>query len=187
MKFTLDVTLAGADRHHARRGHRLAVRAGGARVRRGRVGVRRQRLRDHHPRARTPTGTRSSARSRTRPRSTSKRAPARPADDEVAEARKLLRNAVAPPKPRPVEIGRRPSDPDEHLDDPPSGRSGRRRCPRRPGGTRAPASIGTGSDAVGLRSPTRSGATDRAGPTRRAPASDAWAWDFADLIAALDR
>jgi hypothetical protein len=36
-----------------------------------------------------------------------------PAGDEVAEARKLLRNAVAPPKPRPVEIGRRPSDPEE--------------------------------------------------------------------------
>jgi hypothetical protein len=33
-----------------------------------------------------------------------------PAGDEVAEARKLLRNAVAPPKPRPVEIGRRPDD-----------------------------------------------------------------------------
>lgn len=31
-----------------------------------------------------------------------------PAGDEVAEARKLLRNAVAPPKPRPVEIGRPP-------------------------------------------------------------------------------
>ena len=31
-----------------------------------------------------------------------------PATDEVAEARKLLRNAVAPPKPRPVEIGRPP-------------------------------------------------------------------------------
>lgn len=30
------------------------------------------------------------------------------ATDEVAEARKLLRNAVAPPKPRPVEIGRPP-------------------------------------------------------------------------------
>jgi hypothetical protein len=30
------------------------------------------------------------------------------AGDEVAEARKLLRNAVAPPKPRPVEIGRPP-------------------------------------------------------------------------------
>jgi hypothetical protein len=36
-----------------------------------------------------------------------------PAGDEVAEARKLLRNAVAPPKPRPVEIGPRPSDPEE--------------------------------------------------------------------------
>jgi hypothetical protein len=35
-----------------------------------------------------------------------------PAADEVAEARKLLRNAVAPPKPRPVEIGRRPADDD---------------------------------------------------------------------------
>lgn len=35
---------------------------------------------------------------------------AAPATDEVAEARKLLRNAVAPPKPRPVEIGRRPGD-----------------------------------------------------------------------------
>ena len=35
-----------------------------------------------------------------------------PAADEVAEARKLLRNAVAPPKPRPVEIGRRPGDPE---------------------------------------------------------------------------
>ncbi len=32
-----------------------------------------------------------------------------PASDEVAEARKLLRNAVAPPKPRPVEIGRPPT------------------------------------------------------------------------------
>jgi hypothetical protein len=32
-----------------------------------------------------------------------------PAGDEVAEARKLLRNAVAPPKPRPVEIGRPPN------------------------------------------------------------------------------
>jgi hypothetical protein len=32
-----------------------------------------------------------------------------PAGDEVAAARKLLRNAVAPPKPRPVEIGRPPS------------------------------------------------------------------------------
>ncbi len=31
-----------------------------------------------------------------------------PAGDEVAQARKLLRNAVAPPKPRPVEIGRPP-------------------------------------------------------------------------------
>jgi hypothetical protein len=31
------------------------------------------------------------------------------ASDELAEARKLLRNAVAPPKPRPVEIGRPPS------------------------------------------------------------------------------
>ncbi|MGZ4688903.1 MAG: NifU N-terminal domain-containing protein [Acidimicrobiia bacterium] len=31
-----------------------------------------------------------------------------PAGDDVAEARKLLRNAVAPPKPRPVEIGRPP-------------------------------------------------------------------------------
>lgn len=30
--------------------------------------------------------------------------------DEVAEARKLLRDAVAPPKARPVEIGRRPDD-----------------------------------------------------------------------------
>jgi Scaffold protein Nfu/NifU N terminal len=36
-----------------------------------------------------------------------------PATNEVAEARKLLRNAVAPPKPRPVEIGRPPAqDPD---------------------------------------------------------------------------
>jgi hypothetical protein len=35
-----------------------------------------------------------------------------PAGDEVAEARKLLRNAVAPPKPRPVEIGRRPPEPE---------------------------------------------------------------------------
>jgi hypothetical protein len=35
-----------------------------------------------------------------------------PGGDEVAEARKLLRNAVAPPKPRPVEIGRRPAEPD---------------------------------------------------------------------------
>jgi hypothetical protein len=34
------------------------------------------------------------------------------ATDEVAEARNLLRNAVAPPKPRPVELGRRPADPD---------------------------------------------------------------------------
>jgi hypothetical protein len=32
-----------------------------------------------------------------------------PPGDEVAEARKLLRNAVAPPKPRPVEIGRPPA------------------------------------------------------------------------------
>jgi Scaffold protein Nfu/NifU N terminal len=31
-----------------------------------------------------------------------------PASDEVANARKLLRNAVAPPKPRPVEISRPP-------------------------------------------------------------------------------
>ena len=31
-----------------------------------------------------------------------------PPTDEVAQARKLLRNAVAPPKPRPVEIGRPP-------------------------------------------------------------------------------
>ena len=31
-----------------------------------------------------------------------------PSTDEVATARKLLRNAVAPPKPRPVEIGRPP-------------------------------------------------------------------------------
>lgn len=31
-----------------------------------------------------------------------------PAGDEVAAARQLLRNAVAPPKPRPVEIGRPP-------------------------------------------------------------------------------
>ena len=31
-----------------------------------------------------------------------------PVGDEVAEARKLLRNAVAPPKPRPVEIDRLP-------------------------------------------------------------------------------
>jgi hypothetical protein len=37
---------------------------------------------------------------------------AAPATDEVAEARKLLRNAVAPPKPRPVQIGRRPADDD---------------------------------------------------------------------------
>ncbi|HEY3723147.1 MAG TPA: NifU N-terminal domain-containing protein [Acidimicrobiia bacterium] len=38
-----------------------------------------------------------------------------PATDEVTQARKLLRNAVAPPKPRPVEIGRRPeaASPDE--------------------------------------------------------------------------
>ena len=37
-----------------------------------------------------------------------------PATDEVAQARKLLRNAVAPPKPRSVEIGRRPeASPDE--------------------------------------------------------------------------
>ena len=35
-----------------------------------------------------------------------------PATDEVAEARKLLRNAVAPPKPRPVEIGRPPAHDD---------------------------------------------------------------------------
>jgi hypothetical protein len=35
-----------------------------------------------------------------------------PATDAVADARKLLRNAVAPPKPRPVEIGRPPSDPE---------------------------------------------------------------------------
>ncbi len=36
-----------------------------------------------------------------------------PTGDEVAEAQKLLRNAVAPPKPRPVEIGRPPPrDPD---------------------------------------------------------------------------
>jgi hypothetical protein len=34
---------------------------------------------------------------------------AAPAGDEVAEARRLLRNAVAPPKPRPVEIGRPPT------------------------------------------------------------------------------
>jgi Scaffold protein Nfu/NifU N terminal len=33
---------------------------------------------------------------------------AAPPSHEVAEARKLLRNAVAPPKPRPVEIGRPP-------------------------------------------------------------------------------
>ena len=32
-----------------------------------------------------------------------------PAGDEVANARKLLRNAVAPPKPRTVEIGRPPT------------------------------------------------------------------------------
>ena len=32
------------------------------------------------------------------------------AGDEVAAARKLLRNAVAPPKARPVEIGRPPDD-----------------------------------------------------------------------------
>jgi hypothetical protein len=32
--------------------------------------------------------------------------------DEVAAARKLLRDAVAPPKPRSVEIGRRPDPPD---------------------------------------------------------------------------
>jgi hypothetical protein len=37
---------------------------------------------------------------------------AAPATDEVAEAHKLLRNAVAPPKPRPVQIGRRPADDD---------------------------------------------------------------------------
>jgi hypothetical protein len=35
-----------------------------------------------------------------------------PATDEVAEARKLLRNAVAPPKPRPVELGGRRDGPD---------------------------------------------------------------------------
>jgi hypothetical protein len=35
-----------------------------------------------------------------------------PATDEVAEARKLLRNAVAPPKPRPVELGGRREGPD---------------------------------------------------------------------------
>jgi len=34
---------------------------------------------------------------------------AEPAGDEVAAARKLLRNAVAPPKPRSVEIGRPPT------------------------------------------------------------------------------
>ncbi len=33
-----------------------------------------------------------------------------PATDEVAAARRLLRNAVAPPKPRPVEIGKPPPD-----------------------------------------------------------------------------
>ena len=32
--------------------------------------------------------------------------------DEVAAARKLLRDAVAPPKPRSVEIGRRPDPPE---------------------------------------------------------------------------
>jgi hypothetical protein len=32
-----------------------------------------------------------------------------PATDEVAAARKLLRNAVAPPKPRSVEIGKPPA------------------------------------------------------------------------------
>jgi hypothetical protein len=31
-----------------------------------------------------------------------------PATDEVAAARRLLRNAVAPPQPRPVDIGRPP-------------------------------------------------------------------------------
>jgi hypothetical protein len=36
-----------------------------------------------------------------------------PATDEVAAARRLLRNAVAPPKPRPVEIGRPPRAGDE--------------------------------------------------------------------------
>jgi hypothetical protein len=34
------------------------------------------------------------------------------AGDEVAEARKLLRNAVAPPKPRPVELGGRREGPE---------------------------------------------------------------------------
>jgi hypothetical protein len=34
--------------------------------------------------------------------------PAGAGSDEVAAARKLLRDAVAPPKPRSVEIGRRP-------------------------------------------------------------------------------
>jgi len=35
-----------------------------------------------------------------------------PAADEVAAARKLLRNAVAPPKPRPVELGGRRESPE---------------------------------------------------------------------------
>jgi hypothetical protein len=35
--------------------------------------------------------------------------------DEVAEARKLLRNAVAPPKPRPVELGGRRDDPSDRT------------------------------------------------------------------------
>jgi hypothetical protein len=39
-----------------------------------------------------------------------------PATDAVAEARKLLRNAVAPPKPRPVEIGRPPTREPESSD-----------------------------------------------------------------------
>ena len=104
-----------AHRHDARRGHGLAVRAGGARVRRRRVGVRRERLRHHHPRARRrlgPDRLRGRGRGGRAPRATSAGAPA---GDEVAEARKLLRNAVAPPKPRPVEIGRPPdpADPPE--------------------------------------------------------------------------
>jgi hypothetical protein len=39
-----------------------------------------------------------------------------PATDEVAEARRLLRDAVAPPRPRPVSIGR-PPDPEPDAGD----------------------------------------------------------------------
>ena len=57
MKFTLDITLPGADPREPRRRRRRRVHDRAARNRRGGVRLRRERLRHHHPRQRRRLGS----------------------------------------------------------------------------------------------------------------------------------